>query len=262
MSSIKVKVIVPIYTETLKGRELLSFRHNVEVLSRYPMAIVAPEGLNVEAIEREAPNCEVIRVTRDWLGSNGIAGYNHMMLSKEFYNLFSDCTYILICQPDAWIFKDELEQWCDKGYDYVGAPWPKRKLYNLPIIKQYLWLQHELFSRPNRLQHQDYFNKVGNGGLSLRRIESFVEACDVYRNVIKDFKANRGMKWNEDWFWSLIPKDFHYPTFDEALDFSFDVHPAICYKLNNGRLPMGCHGWFKRRNLPFWKPIIEEINNI
>jgi hypothetical protein len=28
-------------------------------------------------------------------------------------------------------FKDELQEWCDKGYDYIGAPWiatPKHTL--------------------------------------------------------------------------------------------------------------------------------------
>ncbi|MBQ7856223.1 MAG: hypothetical protein IJ348_03795 [Alistipes sp.] len=260
MSHIKVKVVVPIYTERLEGRELLSFRHNAEVLHRYPMAIVAPEGLNVDAVVAEAPQCEVVRVTRDWLGGNGIAGYNRMMLSKEFYELFSDCTYILICQPDAWIFRDELEQWCDRGFDYVGAPWPKRKRYDMPIVKQYLWLRKKLFSRPGRLMRQDYFNKVGNGGLSLRRIGAFAEACDRYRDVIEEFKVHRGTLWNEDWFWALIPKEFSYPTFDKALGFSFDVYPRRCHTLAEGHLPMGCHGWFKRRNLPFWQPIIEGGN--
>ncbi|MBR0393686.1 MAG: hypothetical protein IIX04_01090 [Alistipes sp.] len=253
----KVKVVVPIYTERLEGRELLSFRHNAEVLRRYPMAIVAPEGLNVDAVVAEAPHCEVVRVTSEWLGRNGIAGYNRMMLSREFYALFEDCGYILICQPDAWIFRDELEQWCDKGFDYVGAPWPKRKIYDLPLIKQFLWLRKKLLARPERLMRQDYFNKVGNGGLSLRRIDSFIKACDHYHHIIEEFKQNRGTLWNEDWFWGLMPKEFRYPTFEEALGFSFDVHPALCHKLAGGALPMGCHGWFKKRNLPFWQGIIE-----
>ena len=104
---------------------------------------------------------------------------------------------------------------------------------------------------------QDYFNKVGNGGLSLRRIDSFIKACDCYKHNIEEFKQNRGTLWNEDWFWALMPKEFRYPTFEEALGFSFDVHPALCHKLANGALPMGCHGWFKKRNLPFWQDIIE-----
>lgn len=257
MSQTTVKVVIPVYTQSLSGRHLASFKHNIEVLSRYPIAIVAPQGLDISAIEALAPQCEVIRVSPNWLGNNGIAGYNNMMLSKEFYQLFSDCEYILICQTDVWIFSDELEQWCSRGYDYIGAPWSKRRIYSLPIISQYLWLRCKLFRREGKLMRQDYFNKVGNGGLSLRKIDSFLDACDRYAEIIADFKQHRGTLYNEDWFWSLMPKEFKYPSFNTALGFSFDVHPTICHKLSGGKLPFGCHGWFKKRNIGFWQPIIE-----
>ena len=258
MESCKVKVVVPVYKERLQGRELLSLRNNAQKLSRYPIAIVAPEGLNVDAVACEMPSCEVVRVSREWLGSNGVAGYNRMMLSREFYELFSDCEYILICQSDAWIFSDELQEWCDKGYDYVGAPWPKRAVYNLPIIKQYLWLRRKLFGGGDRILRQDYFERVGNGGLSLRRVGSFIAACDKYAARAEEFKHSKGITFNEDWFWALVPKECRYPSFDEALGFSFDSHPALCHKLAKGRLPFGCHGWYKKRNIEFWSPLIEQ----
>lgn len=254
----KVKIVVPIYKPTLEGRERLSFIHNAEVLKGYPMAIVAPEGLNIDAVTTLVPQVEVIRVSQDWLGAKGINGYNDMMLSKSFYQLFADCDYILICQTDAWIFRDELEQWCDQDYDYIGAPWPKRRRYSLPIISQFLWLRRKLFRRDGRLLRQDYFNKVGNGGLSLRKIESFIAACDTYADRIEFFKSHKGSIYNEDWFWALVPGNFHYPTFDKALGFSFDVHPQMCYELSKHKLPFGCHGWFKKRNIDFWSPIIEK----
>lgn len=258
MSKTKVKVVVPIYKEHLPERELLSLKNNASVLSRYPQVLLAPEGLNVEATLREVPNMEVVRVSPAFLGSNGIAGYNQMMLSKEFYSLFADCEYILICQSDAWIFRDELEAWCDKGYDYVGAPWPKRKVYDLPIIKQYMWLRHKLLSREGKIMRQDYYGHVGNGGLSLRRVQSCLEACDRYADRVEEFRSGKSMVHNEDWFWALVPREFRYPSFDEALGFSFDVHPKMCYDLSGGKLPFGCHGWFKKRNYPFWQAIIEK----
>ena len=221
------------------------------------MVLLTPEGLNIDAITALAPQAEVMRVSTNWLGPNGIAGYNDMMMSKSFYQLFDDCEYILICQTDAWIFRDELEQWCDGGYDYIGAPWPKRRRYSMPIISQYLWLRRKLFKRNGRLLRQDYFKKVGNGGLSLRRIDSFIKACDTYAQRIEYFKSHTGTRYNEDWFWALIPTEFHYPTFEKSLGFSFDVNPKTCYHLSKNSLPFGCHGWFKKRNIEFWAPIIE-----
>lgn len=254
----KVKVVVPIYKPTLEGRDLKSFIHNAEVLKRHPIVLLAPEDLDIEAIHALLPTAEVMRVSASWLGKNGIAGYNDMMMSKEFYMLFSDCEYMLICQTDAWIFRDELDQWCDGGYDYVGAPWPKRRRYSMPVVSQYLWFRRTFMRRKGRVLRQDYFKKVGNGGLSLRKIDSFIQACDKYADRIAFFKQRGGTVYNEDWFWALTPTEFKYPTFQQALGFSFDIRPELCYALNKQQLPFGCHGWFKKRHIEFWSPIIEK----
>ena len=132
----QVKVVVPIYKEKLGSQELLSLKNNVSVLKDYPVVILAPEGLDVSHTMQQVPGCEVMFVSNQWLGANGIAGYNNMMLSTSFYEKFADCEYILICQTDAWIFRDDLKKWCSGEYDYVAAPWPKRKVYSLPLISQ------------------------------------------------------------------------------------------------------------------------------
>ena len=254
----KVKVVVPVYKEKLGNMELLSLKNNVSVLKRYPVVILAPHGLDLSDTLQHVPECETLYVSKEWLGANGIAGYNNMMLSTSFYKLFDDCEYILICQTDAWIFRDELEEWCNGGYDYIGAPWPKRKVYSLPVISQFLWLRKKLLSKEGKIMRQDYFNKVGNGGLSLRKISSFIEAGNKYKDRADIFKQNRGMLFNEDWFWALVPKEFKYPSFEKALGFSFDTHPQLCLSLNKGKLPFGCHGWYKKRNYNFWRNYIND----
>ena len=68
-----------------------------------------------------------------------MSGYNHLMLDTDFYNRFRDYKYILIHQTDAFLFKPDLLYWCNKNYDYIGAPWlnpyktKKRKLYELVL---------------------------------------------------------------------------------------------------------------------------------
>lgn len=253
----KVKIVVPVYTPTVTGRAERSLKRTIEVLGRYPITLLTPENLDVTMLVKEFPGVDITRVSSEWLGNNGIAGYNQMMLSREFYEMFADYEYILICQTDAWIFRDELEQWCDAGYDYVAAPWPKRKIYDKPFIRHWLKLRRFLFKSDKRILRQQGFNKVGNGGLSLRRVEAFINICNSYADVIEIFKNKRGTLFNEDWFWSIIPRELNYPTIDVALGFSFDIRPQICYELSGGKLPFGCHGWYKKRNIGFWKPIIE-----
>ena len=107
----KVKVLVPIYKETLGEKEMFSLKNNVSLLKGYPVVILAPEGLDVSNTLKEVPQCSVMYVSKEWLGKNGIAGYNRMMLSGDFYKMFEDCSYILICQTDAWVFSDDLEKW-------------------------------------------------------------------------------------------------------------------------------------------------------
>lgn len=255
----KVKVIIPIYTPTLADRAERSVRQTLSILGRYPMALLVPDDMATDWYEANFPQIERIAVSSEWLGPrNGIEGYNRMMLSREFYQIFSDYEYILICQSDAWIFRDELEQWCDRSFDYVAAPWPKRRVYDLPVVRHWLKLRRWLWRDPTRIIRQQGFNKVGNGGLSLRRVEAFICSCERHSEVIEIFKHRSGMLYNEDWFWSIIPSELNYPSFDEALGFSFDIRPQMCYTLAGERLPFGCHGWYKPRNLKFWQPIIEQ----
>lgn len=253
----KVKIVIPVYTETLSGRAEKSLHQTVKVLGHHPITLLAPEGLDVTKLQSEFGIEDVMRVSCEWLGSNGIMGYNRMMLSREFYEMFDDYEYILICQTDAWIFRDELEQWCDAGYDYVAAPWPKRNIYDKPFIRHWLKLRRMLFKSDKRILRQQGFNKVGNGGLSLRRIDAFIEACKSYADIIAIFKQKKGTLYNEDWFWSIIPRNLNYPTLEVALGFSFDIRPQMCYELSGGKLPFGCHGWYKKRHIEFWQPIIE-----
>ena len=252
-----VKVVIPIYRERLNEFELKSIRQNVRILDRYPIFFLLPEGLHVPE-ELAACRAEPVYVGQEWLGDKeGIAGYNSMLLSGRFYDLFADAEYLLICQPDAWIFRDELSSWCERGYDYVGAPWLKSPLYDRALVQLYLAFRRKLFGRGDRILPQHLFNRVGNGGLSLRKIESHRAVCMHHADQIARFNAKRHHLYNEDVFWSLVPQDFIYPTVDEALHFSFDLNPDRCYAKTNGALPFGCHGWFKGDNYRFWKMFID-----
>ena len=69
-----VKVIVPIYTARLTGYEEQSFRHNLRLLGRYPISLLAPEGLDTQWYEQVAAGVEIRRVSEEWLGRQGIDG--------------------------------------------------------------------------------------------------------------------------------------------------------------------------------------------
>lgn len=185
-----------------------------------------------------------------------------MMMSESFYDLFGDTTYILICHLDAWIFRDEVLRWCETGYDLVAAPWPTRPRYNYFPFKQFLQLKKYLFASKRIIRSQMY-GKIGNGGLCLRKVETFKVACWSYASEIAYFlsRPEDGL-YNEDIFWALIPKELKYPTVEEALQFAYDLKPKVCHYLNHKQLPMGCHGFMHKSRIRFWEPFIPCIKTM
>lgn len=241
-----VKIVIPLYTTKLNAYEWLSFRHNIALMKRYPIVLLVPEGFDTVRFTTEFPQCEVMTVSDEWLGKkNGRGGYNRMMLSEEFYALFADCSYILICQLDAWIFRDELADWCLRGFDYIGGVWWHNRCRTLPLARR-------LFSPNDRL-----YSKVGNGGFSLRRVDAFRKACVALHERAEFYLNQLHHSYAEDVFWALEPTDFRRPSIREANAFAFDGRPRHGFRINRNELPFGCHAWYKRSRIGFWKKHID-----
>lgn len=258
----KIRVLIPVYRH-LNAQESLALQNNCRMLRAHDIALLAPEGLDTAPMETLAPQAAVVRVSDEWIGSrNGIAGYNRMMLSGDFYRMFAEWDYILVCHTDAWIFRDEVAAWAAKGYDCVAAPWIRRAVYDLPVVRQYVALRQHMRRRRGLPCRADLYGRIGNGGLSLRRVESFAAACDRYAARIGEYLAGGSHLYNEDVFWATEPDSFRYPSAEEALGFAFDTNPAYCYRLAGGRLPMGCHSWSKPRMWRFWRNIIDLDNTL
>jgi Protein of unknown function (DUF5672) len=158
--------------------------------------------------------------------------YSRLLLSDEFYASFSDYDYVLVHQLDCLLFADELAEWCERGFDYVGAPWTRRNAAREP-----------------------YFTDVGNGGLSLRRVESCRRVLAKQPRRVRDRLRN---PWPfEDKFWSLeaprLDPTFTIPPAEVAVSFAFETEPRFCFEANGQRLPFGCHGW-TRHDPEFWRP--------
>lgn len=241
-----VAVVIPIHRVDLKTEEWMTVQHNVELLSGVDIIAVVPERLDITTLPTCLNRAKLQRIPNRWMTEGSLRGYNEMMLSAEFYQLFINYTYILICQPDAWLFRNELDVWCAKGYDYVGAPWWRRGIWSLPLLRY-------LFPKNRRL-----YGKVGNGGLSLRRVDSFLKTCQTQQSRIQHYLRQTHHMYGEDVFWAIEPINFRYPTMAEALQFSFDTRPQRCLETNHNQLPMGCHGWLKPQNIDFWKHYIPQ----
>lgn len=195
--------------------------------------------------------------------------YNKLCLTRKFYKAFDDFEFILIYQLDAWIFSDDLKHWCSQNYDFIGAPFP---------------------SDLNAKEENVSFSVVGNGGFSLRRINSMINLfsnkhyrikkwsqikedyheriirnplwwlyCIIraigYKNTINYLRKNN---WEDHFFFDVarLTSFIHIPDPYTALKFSFEYLPSVAFSQNGNKLPMGCHGWQSIEYEKFWEQYI------
>ena len=264
-NKLRINVVIPIYKDKLDYFESLSLEQCFRLLSRYSISVIKPESLDISFIQQQYPNV-LVESFDDTFFNNGLHGYNKLMLSSIFYERFLKYDYILIYQLDAWVFRDELEHWCEMNYDYIGAPWVIKPKYNLLPLRLFIWLKSKYYKINGKiLEYERIGNKVGNGGFSLRKVQSFYQSTIKQQDKIAYYceqsKVNKNFSFfNEDVFWALENPDFRYPSYKKALQFSFDIRPELCMKLNKGAIPFGCHGWSKPLDTDFWKKIIPTEN--
>jgi len=269
MHSKRVAVLTPLYRLPLLPEEEISLNHLRKFLGNYERVLILPKKLKIPP--HLFPDFKKERFNTQFF--SGIESYNRLMLSDAFYRRFKDYEYILIYQLDCLVFSNNLLSWCDKEWDYVGAPW----------------------FHGNRDDTSKGFSGVGNGGLSLRKVQSFRDVLNSkkllldpevlalgnrrfqripllgsgFRFLMKQaYRAGlkNNIRWylkkfdqNEDSFWayyaSKFVDEFVIPTSEEALKFSFECAPEFCLSTTDGVLPFGCHAW-KKWDENFWKPYL------
>jgi hypothetical protein len=186
------------------------------------------------------------------------------MLHPGFYHCFEKWDYILVYQLDAWVFRDELEKWCEKEYAYIGAPFFTDRGELMPF--------------------------AGNGGLSLRHVQSFIMVLEgTYRpkrwnsafmftriparnalrmavkhtiHLLEMAFCRLSTKWycsllheHEDFIFSKVFSllgDKNVPLPHEAALFAFERFPRKLFAMTNGVLPFGCHA-FEKYDPEFWQ---------
>lgn len=261
---IKVLTGVPVYKRSLNLYETISLDSIKSKLGEHDIFFFAPDGLVTDYLDEKD---RMVYFDKHYF--NDIDGYNQLLTSINFYSHFKEYDYILIAQLDTFIFKDELLKWCQKEYDYIGAPW-MFEVSDFIHLRDYLPLFHKTrFLRILRILTRKK-NLVGNGGLSLRKIKTFIEFLSAYPYKLLEYKETMSswkdkgidVAFNEDAFWALyvptVYKDFSVAPFRDALKFSFETSPELCFKKNNGILPFGCHAWDKH-GTDFWRRIFKEL---
>jgi len=260
----KVGVVIPVYKSRMTVHESIAFKQCMDVLGHYPVWLVAPHSLDVSGYLSLYPS--LVLKTFDNHFFSDIQAYNKLMLSEIFYEAFTTVDYILIHQLDAFVFKDELLEWCRKGYDYIGAPWLRDRDFTgwrdevWFRIKQRIAILLSL-KKPDGVTPKEIIslNSVGNGGLSLRRVSAMLNCLHRFRDKILHYETQHMHQYNEDIFWGIEVNRFwprlRVPDFRTAMRFAVEFYPQRAIEVyNDGELPFGCHAW-DIHGTAYWRPI-------
>jgi hypothetical protein len=258
-----VAVVVPVYRPRLEPDEALSLRHLERYLPDADRYLLMPEGLDFVR-----DDYRTVRFPDRRFAS--VAAYNRLVLSREFYARFTAYEFILVHQLDAIILNSGLQPFLDLDVDYLGAP----------------FVEYDEDGNP-------YLSGVGNGGLSLRRVNAFRRLLDskvpakpageYFRTRYGDAHAvdkavglgKAALKWmgirnsvgweiedslgNEDAYVAARASHFHpaftFGTIESALAFAFEREPRYCLELSGGKLPLGAHAW-DRYDRAFYEPYL------
>ena len=247
-------IVVPVYKEQLSDTEQISLKSLYRETNGYKHTyLVCPEGINIDEYKKIYPNIHKIEFNEIFF--KNIYTYSQLCLSYMFYNQFSIYDYMLIYQLDAYLFKDDIQNWVNLDMDYIGAP-IFSELSGWPHLKKTKTAQ------------------VGNGGISLRKIRTFRYLTDPnskFRLVNTLFQEELSKVIYEDVYFCQIVNhiygfDLKIPEPSKALEFAWDQSLEHIKKLlenaNVKLTPMGCHGWQKsKESLLFWKELIPEITD-
>lgn len=211
--SASVCVVIPLYKREPSANELRSVRRACQIFSGRDIYYVIPDCLDVSAYPVQMSH------NFDRCYFQSLEGYSELCCSRRFYESFRDYDYMLICQPDCWVFRDDLDKFCAMGYDYIGAPWPV-----MPGIPE---------------------DGVGNGGFCLRRVRRFIELTRQLRDCY--FHP-------EDRFWCIdMGYQLNIAPLDVAAHFSLEHDPERFYNAAGKVTPMGCHKPWRFDYDRFWK---------
>lgn len=177
-------ILTPIWKLTLDQTELENVTISLSSCPNIDHYFLHPDGLDISFYHTKFPVSRFISLACSNFSS--ISSYSKMLLSSDFYRMFSTYDGILICQTDA-ILLGTLPPSILR-YDYVGAPWVRPFRLNKCRINGARfrgWLLAKI--------GVGFLVDVGNGGLSWRKVKSFSQ---IDRLLIKN--GIEGAAINED----------------------------------------------------------------
>jgi hypothetical protein len=255
----------------LEKHERISLDQACRIFSNYPICIVKPKSvLKLDGFNEVDKNVRFVSLSDKHFKSWGTN--NHLLTTLKFYKLFKKYSHILLYHLDAYAFRDELAFWCSKEFDWIGAVWiddwstSAKKIIGVGNGGFSLRRTSTCIKIARRLAILRLIAYSGSWLIPNSKMPAVGRRYYQFLRYLRLFKLKKLTSvgdmvmspkiFNEDMFWAINVAetflDFKVADPEDAIKFSFEVHPRYLYKLNNEQLPFGCHA-FERYEPDFWK---------
>ncbi len=279
-------VVIPLYKADLNPYEWISLRRALVILGTHAITLLIPSSkanricsaLATSLPQGSLDGLDFHLVDDRWLAS--VATYNHLLLQGWFYERYIQFSHLLIVQLDAYVFRDELMNWCREPWAYIGAPiyfagsqygekncWcigaGGFSLRRLDDFHAAFTANPVLFLPSHLMERLAPFNWRGKLLVFLRYLRFLLKGDNRLQQQTNELMRSIGLL-EDEVFGKLLPDAcpwFHVPTYADARSFAIDRHVAVELAAL-GRLPFGCHAWWTiGENLTAWRPHIPELND-
>ena len=246
-------IVIPIYKSEPDFIEEVSLRRLNTVIknSNYNVYFVTYPELDISKYYEFINDLEVSTIFFDKHFFESKHTYSQLCINYDFYNVFSDYEYMYIYQTDCYLNNDNLLDFCKLGYDYIGAPIMSTDC-GWPTVTK------------NDKGQEIYMPVIGNGGFSLRKIETFKDITNPDGEFRQEYKLTddilNKVLWEDMYFCVTVKQyyDFNIAPLSVGNKFAWDMSVDILYNFFKIKsFPMCIHAWDK--NIRFWNLYIPEL---
>jgi hypothetical protein len=249
----KFCIVIPIYKSEPDYIEEVSLKRLNTVIGKknYNVYFVAYSELDLTKYYEFVNDLTVSPIFFDKRFFESKHTYSQLCINYDFYNVFSEYEYMYIYQTDCYLNTDNLFDFCELGYDYIGAPIMSTDC-GWPTVTE------------NKQGNKVYMPVIGNGGFSLRKIETFKDITNPNGEFIQEYNLTedilKNVIWEDLYFCVTIKQlyDLNISPLHIGTKFAWDMSVDILYDFFKIKtLPMCIHAWDK--NIRFWNKHIPEL---
>lgn len=244
----KVGVVIISHRESLSENEILSLRQCMNIFRSRPIYICCSTHFDTRVYTDVAAefdtDCRIIRMDPVFFHVDQTRQL--LMRTPQFYNYFTDFEYVLTYQLDCWVFRDDLDNFCESGYDYLCAP----------LVEECKDISTQNFILP----------EIIISGLMMTKVSAMIKCIymQLRDDLMHNYKSILSKPYISDKksmgsYLTSINSEFKTAPEDICMEFAFGAKPRQFYEKIK-KLPCCCKGYVYH-DKEFWSkfiPIAEE----